>query len=68
MPIPTAPPSATAPRLLVSVEDALAALGGISRATFYRLVGAGRLPSVRVAGRRFVRRIDLEAYVDSLSE
>ena len=64
----TAPPSDTPTRLLVPVQEAKRLLGGISTATFYRLVGTGKLPSVRIGGRRFVRRHDLDSFVADLDE
>ncbi|PZR80379.1 MAG: ethanolamine utilization protein EutA [Candidatus Aeolococcus gillhamiae] len=66
----TAPRSATDTplRLLVPVAEAKRLLGDISTATFYRLTGSGRLRSVRVGGRRFVRRGDLDRFVADLDE
>lgn len=58
----------TSPRLLIPVGDAKHLLGDISTATLYRLFQRGELPSVRVAGRRFVRADDLSRYVDQLPE
>jgi hypothetical protein len=57
------------PRLLVPVDEARRLLGDISPATFYRLTtGSGRLPSVRVGSRRFVKWADLERFVAELVE
>jgi excisionase family DNA binding protein len=52
---------------LLSVADVLARLC-ISRATFYRLVDAGRLRTVRQGRRPFVVASDLVAYVRGLQE
>lgn len=41
-----------APQLLVDTEGACAALGGISRSQLWRIVCSGRLPVVRLPGRR----------------
>jgi excisionase family DNA binding protein len=39
----------------------------VSKRTVERLISAGRIPVVRVASqRRFVRRTDLESYVERL--
>lgn len=53
-------------RLLIPVDEARRLLGGISPATFYRLVGRGELVAVKCGGRRFVRHRDLLAYIDGL--
>lgn len=58
----------TPPRLLVPVNEAKHLLGDISTATIYRLFRRGELRSVRVAGRRFVRAVDLLQYVEELPE
>ncbi|HUY25726.1 MAG TPA: helix-turn-helix domain-containing protein [Candidatus Saccharimonadales bacterium] len=58
----------TPPRLLIPVGDAKHLLGDISTATLYRLFQRGELPSVHVAGRRFVRAADLSRYVAELAE
>lgn len=54
-------------RLLVSVEEARAELGRISRATFYRLLQTGQLKSVRIGRRTFIRSADLRQYVSDLA-
>lgn len=41
------------------VDDA-ARVVGLSRTTLYALISDGTLPSYKVAGRRLVRRVDLE--------
>jgi hypothetical protein len=41
-------------RRLWSLRDGCAALGGISRATAYKLNAAGKLRFVKVAGRTFI--------------
>ena len=55
------PPADQADRLL-SLTDAAEALGGVSRSTMYREIEAGRLRSVRVAGRRMVPSSALTEY------
>jgi excisionase family DNA binding protein len=53
--------------MLLSVSQVAAELG-CGRDTVYRLMTAGELPSVVLAGRlRRVRREDLRAYVSSLA-
>jgi excisionase family DNA binding protein len=41
--------------------DESVAFSGIGRSTLYKLFSAGKLTSVRVGGRRLIRRADLEA-------
>lgn len=38
-------------------------LGGVSRATVYRLIRSGDLPVVKIGGRTVFRRADLEAFL-----
>jgi excisionase family DNA binding protein len=52
---------------LLSVADVVRRLC-ISRATFYRLVAAGRLRAVRQGRRTFVVAADLAAYVRGLQQ
>ncbi|NYG55285.1 helix-turn-helix domain-containing protein [Nocardioides perillae] len=40
----------------------------ISRSKVYELLKSGELPSVHIARTRLVRKVDLEAYVQSLPE
>jgi excisionase family DNA binding protein len=55
---------ATAPRQeLVDVATAREELGGISRATLYRLAHDGELPMIKVRRRTFFRRRDLESFI-----
>jgi predicted DNA-binding transcriptional regulator AlpA len=50
--------------LLLSVQDAGAVLGGLSRASVDRLRSAGKLPpTCRLGGRVFFRAADLESFV-----
>ena len=60
--------AAFAPKMLLSVGEVAAALG-CGRDTVYRLMTSGALPSVTVGDRlRRVRRDDLRAFVDALTE
>lgn len=59
-------PDPAVPRLL-SVEDAAEALG-LSRATAYKELAAGRLRSVRVSRRRLVSTAALNDYISGLDE
>lgn len=54
-----------APRLLLSVDEATAALG-ISRSKVYQYLRTGRLPSVTLGRRRLIRSDDLCAFVAEL--
>jgi len=54
----------TAPRLLVPTEAAVY-LGLRSRWAIYRLVGAGELPAVRLAGKLLLDIRDLDALIDA---
>lgn len=47
-------------RLAYSVPEAAAATG-LGKTTLYALMGSGRLPSCKVAGRRLIASADLEA-------
>ena len=53
-------------RLLLTVEEAGAALG-VGRSLIYELIAAGRIETVRVGRLRRVRPEDLRTYVASLS-
>lgn len=55
------------PPLLVTVPEA-ARLLSVSRASAWRLVESGDLPSLKVEGNRRVRRAAIEAYVLALEE
>ncbi len=54
-------------RLLLTVVEAASRLG-LGRSLTYRLIQAGDLPSIKVAGARRVVVADLEEYVQRLSE
>jgi len=58
-------PGGNAPRLLLTVPDAAAALS-ISRSKLYELLAAGLVRSVRIDGSRRIPFQALEAYVASL--
>lgn len=49
---------------LLSVTQAREALGGVSVATFYNLVNDGDLALVKIRGRTFVRREDIDALIE----
>jgi len=47
-------------RLALRINDAVA-VSGLSRSTLYKLQALGKLPSIKVAGRRLILREDLVA-------
>ena len=49
---------------LVSVAEVMEMLS-ISKASVYRMMDSGQLPSTRINGSRRIRRADVEAYVNS---
>jgi excisionase family DNA binding protein len=51
------------PAQALSLKDAAKTIG-ISRATLYRMVNDGRLPTVRIGSRVLVKRADIEALLD----
>ena len=53
--------------LLLDLGEVAGALR-LSLSTVKRLLAAGTLPAVEVAGKRRVRRCDLEAYVEGLGD
>lgn len=54
----------TNPKLLFRVDEACAALG-IGRTSFYQEAKAGKLTTMRAAGRKVVHQRDLEAYCEA---
>jgi len=52
-------------RLAFSIPEAVE-LAGISRSTMYALIGAGRLPAVKIGRSTRIRRADLEIWLSSL--
>ena len=48
---------------LFSIREAMEILGGISRGTIYKLMREGRLASVKIGRRRFIRRGAIEDFV-----
>jgi excisionase family DNA binding protein len=60
----TSPPGQMC-RLLVTVDEAADALC-VSRATIYKMLDDGRLPSLRLGRSRRIRRGDLEDFVARL--
>lgn len=65
MPGQSRPVSPTAPRLLLSVNDAAKHLA-MGRTKFYELLTANEIPSIVLRGRRVVAHADLAAYVERL--
>lgn len=55
-------------RMLVSIPDTCAELGGVSRTTVYDLVNRGLLKKVNIGTRGFVTGESLAAYVRSLAQ
>lgn len=55
------------PEYAIRLEDGFARLG-IGRTTGYRLIREGKLPTIRVYGRRLLRVADLEEFVAALTE
>jgi excisionase family DNA binding protein len=51
---------------LLSPDGAAAYLGLGSRWAIYRLVAAGSLPALKIAGKLRIDRADLDAFIDSL--
>lgn len=51
------------PRLVLTVEEAREALGGVSQATIFRLMQSGDLRSFKVGRLRRIAWADLEDYV-----
>ena len=58
-----ATPQQNLERLALSIPEA-ARTCGLSRATIYRLIAAGRLSTVKVLGRRLVRPEAIEALLN----
>lgn len=54
--------------LLLSMDEAAACLGGISRATLKIMLANKVIPSVKVGRRRMITRAALEAYVAALEQ
>ena len=59
-------PPSSIPPLLVSINDACAALGGIARPTIYELINRGELERVRIGRRSLITLQELSNYVDRL--
>jgi len=47
----------------LSVDEACQYVGGISRPTFYGLLGSKAIPSYTIGRRRYIMRADLDAYL-----
>ena len=56
----------SAPPLLMSAPEAAEYLG-VSRTRLFELQADGTMPGVKVGGRRYWRRQDLDAFVDRLA-
>jgi excisionase family DNA binding protein len=56
-------PANSAPRSLLSVKDAQAELGGISRTTVYELIKSGELRRVKIGARALITSESLAAYL-----
>jgi excisionase family DNA binding protein len=48
---------------LFSIREAMEFLGGICRGTLYKLIKDGRLPTVTIGRRRFIRRRAMEEFL-----
>lgn len=55
-------------QLLISIPDTQFKLGGVSRATVYRLVSDGQLTKVSIGTRGFITTKSIAAYVNRLAE
>ena len=47
----------------LTLAEACAYLGGISRPTIYKLLGEGKIPSFTIGTRRYFRRESLDEYM-----
>ncbi len=56
------------PRLLHSIPDAGAVLGGMSRSTLYEKIANGEIAAVKVGRRTYIAHDELERYVRALTE
>lgn len=54
-------------RLLYTVPESMAALGGMSRSKFYALISEGHIRVVKIGRRSYVTEPELRRYVDSLA-
>lgn len=59
-------PLSSIPPLLVTINDACVALGGITRPTIYGLINRGELERVKIGSRSFIASQALSEYVDRL--
>lgn len=60
--------STEAVKKVLSLPEACAYLGGISRPTLYRLLGDGSLGSLKIGTRRFILRESLDDFLRDRSE
>jgi excisionase family DNA binding protein len=55
-------------QLLVSIDEARAKLGGISRTTVYQLIDKGELVKVNIGSRGLITADSIDGYVRRLKE
>lgn len=51
---------------VLSITDTAIYLGGLSRATVYRMIEDGKLQRVKVGGRAMITRASIDAYLNGL--
>jgi excisionase family DNA binding protein len=61
-PPPLPPRPAPADKLTYTLKEACVALG-LGKSTLYKLIGDGRLPTIRVGGRRLIETRALEGFL-----
>jgi excisionase family DNA binding protein len=54
-------------KLAFTIAEACAAIG-IGKTSIYELIAEGKLKSIQAAGRRLIRRSDLEAFLESCTD
>ena len=54
-------------KLAFTIAEACASIG-IGKTSIYELIAEGRLKSILAAGRRLIRRSDLEAFLESCGD
>ncbi len=63
----SAPHQPASEKLAFTIAEACTAIG-IGRTSIYELIAAGKLKSIQAAGRRLIRRSDLEAFLEACGE
>lgn len=58
-------PSSAPTRRAYSVDEARALLGNISRKSIYDLINSGELASIKIAGRRLVPDVSIDALIQA---